>query len=306
MQQTIMIVDDTRTNRMLLASLLAEDNRQIVVCENGQQALDKVHQETPDLILLDIVMPGIDGIEVCRILKADLNTQHIPIIFITSLSQSADEEQGLNVGAVDYISKPFAPAIVSARVRNHLELCRLTRQMKELNQELSLLATTDSLTGAYNRRFFIDALSSECSRSARYGSEFSVIMVDIDHFKKINDSRGHNIGDMAIKIFYDVIQDCLRTNDILARLGGDEFAAILTNIQPGDVMHLATRLCSRIRQLEIGFDGLDSITLTASIGIVSYNQKNNSVETILNNVDIALYQAKERGRDQAVVFESLD
>ena len=303
MQQTLMIVDDTRTNRQLLASLLAADDRQIILCADGEEALVQARDQLPDLILLDIVMPGINGLEVCRLLKQDKATEDIPVIFITSLSQTSDEEQGLNLGAVDYITKPFSPAIVSARVRNHLQLCRMAKRLKQMNQELATLATTDPLTGAYNRRFFMEALQTECRRNARYQGSFCLLMMDIDHFKQINDRRGHSVGDMAIKIFYNLIHDGLRDSDILGRLGGDEFAAILTNTNIENASLLAQRLCQRIGQLEIGYiDG--SFHMTTSIGVVGFDQASVTVETLLNNADIALYQAKQQGRNCSVVFSA--
>lgn len=305
MQQTLMIVDDTRTNRHILASLLADEDRQIILCNNGEEALAQATEASPDLILLDIVMPGIDGLEVCRRLKQDKLTEHIPIIFITALSQVADEEHGLNLGAVDYITKPFSPPIVCARVRNHLQLCRMAKELKQMNTELATLATTDPLTGAYNRRFFMEALQTECRRNARYQGDFCLLMMDIDHFKQINDRRGHSVGDMAIKIFYNLIHDSLRDSDILGRLGGDEFAAILTNTTVDDAHFLAERLCGRIRQLEIGY-AEESFHMTTSIGVAGYYTGRTTVESLLNDADIALYQAKQKGRNCSVLFKATD
>jgi PleD family two-component response regulator len=206
----ILIVDDERLNLSALASALNNDHK-VIVAMNGEQALKAVQAARPDLILLDVNMPGLDGYEVCRRLKTDESTQGIPIIFITALSDAADETRGLDLGAVDYIVKPFNISVVRARVRTHLRL----KQQADL---LERYAFRDGLTGLHNRRAFDEKRTTEWQRCLQAGLPLSAIILDVDHFKLFNDHYGHGAGDECLARVARALAGCVvRSADMVAR-----------------------------------------------------------------------------------------
>ncbi|MEW6164718.1 MAG: diguanylate cyclase [Pseudomonadota bacterium] len=234
---TLLVADDERQNRTVLTELLQDDYR-IVLAKNGIQALERARENAPDLILLDVLMPEMDGLETIRALKDDAATRDIPVIFISALDSPADEERGLELGAVDYIAKPFHPAIVRVRVRNHLQAVRQRRLLEQL-------ALRDGLTEIPNRRRFEEVYVQEWRRCLRAGSPLSLLVADIDHFKLFNDSRGHAAGDEVLKRIARTIQATLRrAGDFAARYGGEEFAILL----PGAVAEGAKAIAEQIRE----------------------------------------------------------
>lgn len=218
---TVLIVDDMTTNLLILSDLL-KDEYSIKVAKNGQKALDIVHSsDEVDIILLDIMMPDIDGYEVCRELKSNPKTKNIPIIFVTAKDNDADEEYGLNLGAIDYITKPFNKAIVKLRIKNHLEL----KLKSDLLEELSMY---DGLTHIPNRRFFDQVFQSTYKEVKRENKSLAVMMIDIDFFKLYNDNYGHGKGDETLKKVAQALQMTLkRPTDLVARYGGEEFVVLL-------------------------------------------------------------------------------
>lgn len=289
--QTILIVDDDQIIQRLLGALLA-DFGTVVMASTGDEAITKIAEQKPDLIILDVEMPSMNGYEVCRRLKADEATSDIPVIFLTASTSDKDEERGLEIGATDFIRKPISHKIVLARVWNILSLQAATRK-------LEILATTDSLTGAHNRRHFLEIGNTELRRSIRYSQVFSVAMLDIDHFKAVNDTYGHGVGDEALIKTVSVIQDVLRVEDILGRLGGEEFGVIF----PMTAIEGATLVAERIREkiAEINIDTpLGDLRFTMSIGLSSFAGKGDTVEAALKRADQALYRAKEGGRNRVI------
>ena len=216
----VLIVDDEKINCIVLISLL--EDYSTIIALNGEQAIQRaLSDQPPDLILLDVNMPGLDGYEVCRLLKQNEKTKNIAIIFITVKATEAEEAKGLNLGAVDYISKPFSPAIVLARVANHMEL----KRQRDLLEHLHI---TDALTGIANRRRFDLSLAHEWKRVVRMKGCISLIMIDIDFFKQFNDNYGHAAGDECLKeVAVALDKACEREIDLLARYGGEEFVAVL-------------------------------------------------------------------------------
>jgi len=220
---TLLIVDDEKQNRALLTELLQDEYR-IVLAKDGRQALDRAREHSPDLILLDVLMPEMDGYAVIRALKNGDQTRAIPVIFITALDSVGDEERGLELGAVDYISKPFNPAIVRVRIRNHLQ----SVQQRRLLEQLAML---DSLTGIPNRRRFSEVYEQEWRRCMRDDVPLSLIVVDVDHFKAFNDNYGHAAGDEVLRRIASSLQTSLRRpGDFVARYGGEEFVMLLPGI----------------------------------------------------------------------------
>lgn len=300
-EMTVLIVDDAKSNIRVLSDLL-KDEANVIFATDGETAIAKAHEQRPHLILLDVMMPGLNGYEVCRRLKAMDDTKSIPIVFVTGRTEEKDEEQGLSLGAIDYITKPFAPAIVRARIRNHLELCHATEELKVLNTELTRLATTDSLTGASNRRHFMEKAEAETSRARRYKSSLAVLMLDIDHFKRVNDQYGHSVGDLALIETTRVCVETLRNEDCFGRLGGEEFAALLPETSLDGAKLLGERLRLALRDTVIETTS-GPLSVTASIGISIYDPAEGSIEAALSRADRAMYEAKSGGRDQVVVHD---
>ena len=232
---TLLIVDDEKQNRLLLTELFGTTYK-IIQAKNGVQALEKARQHRPDLILLDVLMPEMDGMDVLRELKRDDATRLIPVIFITALSSATDEENGLNLGAVDYISKPFHPPIVRVRVRNQLQLVHQRRLLEQL-------ASLDGLTGIPNRRQFDATLLKEWHRCQRNQQPLSLIVADVDFFKKYNDALGHAAGDRVLQeVAATLRQAARRPGDLVARYGGEEFVLLLPETDATSAQALAEGL----------------------------------------------------------------
>ena len=232
---TLLIVDDEKQNRLLLTELFGTTYK-IIQAKNGVQALEKARQHRPDLILLDVLMPEMDGMGVLRELKRDDATRLIPVIFITALDSATDEENGLNLGAVDYIPKPFHPPIVRVRVRNQLQLVHQRRLLEQL-------ASLDGLTGIPNRRQFDATLLKEWHRCQRNQQPLSLIVADVDFFKKYNDALGHAAGDRVLQeVAATLRQAARRPGDLVARYGGEEFVLLLPETNATGAQALAEGL----------------------------------------------------------------
>ena len=296
----ILIVDDARENVRILASIL-KDLATISFSLGGQDALVKASTTLPDLILLDIEMPDMNGHEVITRLKDDPRTALIPVIFVTSHSDVEDEEAGLNLGAIDYITKPFNPAIIRVRVRNQLMLRTYAKQLEEMNIELERLATTDPLTGLANRRAFRDRLTLELRRLDRYGGEACLMMMDLDHFKIVNDSYGHDAGDAVLCAVAERVSGQLRETDTFGRLGGEEFAILAAGTPVGQGALVAERLLRSVREVPVLWNGLE-ISVTTSIGMTPLQGGDGSIDAALARADQALYASKNAGRDRVEVM----
>ena len=296
----ILVVDDAKENVRMLSALVKDFGR-VSFALDGENALLQAARILPDLILLDIEMPGMDGMEVLRRLRADEALKAVPVIFVTGRADSGDEEAGLTLGAIDYITKPFKPAIVQARVQNQLLLRHYSRSLEQANQQLELLANTDPLTGARNRRFFMSQMKAEFERMQRYQRDCSVLMLDIDHFKRVNDTFGHDIGDEALIAFHRALHGVLRKQDTLARMGGEEFAVLLPETALDHAMVVADHCLQAVREIELSTpDG--PLHMTTSAGAAPMDTAAPGYETALKHADMALYAAKQGGRDRAVPF----
>jgi diguanylate cyclase (GGDEF)-like protein len=272
-----------------------------MVAVNGHQGLKAAVANQPDLVLLDIEMPDMDGYEVCRQLRENPSTGHIPIIFIPALTDVADEARGLELGAVDYITKPFNHVIVKARVQTHLRL-------KMQSDLLERYAFNDALTGLANRRAFDERLALEWSRAQRYQHPLSVVMIDIDHFKLYNDHYGHGAGDVCLSDVARVIKSQItRSSDLVARYGGEEFLLILPETEEAGAValaesvraavdgrglrHAASRVCGHV---------------TLSLGAASQIPDDQTqTSALLERADQALYRAKTGGRNRVVAASAV-
>ena len=303
LRQKILVVDDAETNLLILSNLLAEEG-DIFSATDGTQAIALAGSMLPDLILLDVSMPGMDGYEVCRHLKSDIRTRDIPIVFVTGRTEDNDQEKGLSLGAIDYILKPYSPLIVLARIRNHLALQKAHRDLKAANEELTRLATTDFLTGVWNRRRFMELGEAEVARVRRSGRSFGMAMMDVDHFKSVNDTHGHDAGDNVLRALAEACVDRLRNVDIVGRMGGEEFALILPETDPQGAMLTVERLREYLSELAIPIDS-GTLTVTVSIGVTTVRDPSDTIEGALKRADEALYKAKGSGRNRTVAYENM-
>lgn len=292
----ILIIDDSEINTLLLVSLL-EQEHELLTATDGQSGIDMAIAESPDLILLDVTMPGMDGYTVCDELKTNAQTKDVPIVFVTAMDELEDEARGLELGAIDYITKPYSPQIVKARIRNHLEL-------KLARDRLMQLSMIDGLTSIPNRRQFDKAINREWQRGIRRQEAISILLMDIDFFKQYNDLYGHLKGDDCLKQVANVISSQMqRTTDLAARYGGEEFVCILPETDIDGATHIAHRIINQLEQLRIEHKGSKVCSyVTLSIGICS-----RVPDTELNVVDFvgladkALYSAKQQGRNRYVI-----
>jgi diguanylate cyclase (GGDEF)-like protein len=294
----ILIVDDERINVNILNALLKSDYK-IMVATSGEQAILAAIEKQPDLILLDILLPGMDGHQVCRKLKSDPATRAIPIIFITAMGDAENETMGFALGAVDYIPKPFNNAVVKARVGVHL---RLKRQ----NDMLETLASRDALTGVANRRAFDQARDAEWRRCQREGLPISFIMIDVDQFKQYNDNYGHGAGDECLTRVAKAINDCIRRpGDMLARYGGEEFSAIMPGTHREGALQMAQKFQMAVAALAIPHEHSHvSPHVSVSIGVATTEQaKALAHDQLREAADKMLYQAKESGRNVIRITE---
>ena len=292
----LLIVDDDPINLRLLDGMLSDDY-DISVALGGEQALKRVAATPPDLILLDIQMAGMDGYEVCKRLKESEHTCVIPVIFVTANGDANEEIKGLELGAVDYITKPFHPLIVKVRLKNHLEL---KRQRDILNR----LSSLDGLTGIANRRFFDKVLVQEWNRTLRSDDEMSLMMIDVDHFKLYNDHYGHIAGDDCLKAISRTLAAALpRSTDLMARFGGEEFVCVLTCTGQQGAANVAEKLRQSVLALGIPHARSEiSPTVTVSIGTATARPSINELhpENLLHAADTQLYLAKSSGRNRVM------
>jgi diguanylate cyclase (GGDEF)-like protein len=290
---TLLIVDDEKQNRALLTELLQEDHR-IILAKDGIQALERAREHRPDLILLDVLMPEMDGYAVIRALKDDDQTRDIPVIFITALDSVGDEEHGLDLGAVDYISKPFNPSIVRVRIRNHLQSVHQRRMLEQL-------AMHDSLTGIPNRRRLTEVYEQEWRRCMRDAVPLSLIVVDVDLFKAFNDTYGHAAGDEVLRRIAGILQTSLRRpGDFVARYGGEEFVILLPGIDSAGAQALSEHARADIEAEHIPH-AVSSVApwVTISLGgATRIPQEGNCSPELFSLADTYLYEAKHNGRNR--------
>jgi len=240
----LLVVDDQPVNIQALYQTFAADH-QVLMATTGEQAIDLCASKSPDLVLLDIEMPGMDGYEVCRRLKAEALTRDIPVIFVTAHRDEAAETRGLDAGAVDFISKPINPAIVRARVRTHLTL-------KTQSDLLRKWVYVDGLTGVHNRRYFDERLDTEWSRAHRVGTALSVVLMDVDFFKRFNDRYGHQAGDECLRRVAAAMKASLkRPSDLVARYGGEEFVCLLPDTPLAGALKVAEEVRAHVHALQI-------------------------------------------------------
>jgi two-component system, cell cycle response regulator len=300
----ILVVDDNQDNIEIIATRLRFRGYEILEASDGAQALSQVRDHAPDLILLDVMLPDIDGYEISRRIKGSSDLPFIPIILVTARDSTQDKVQGLDAGADDYLTKPINFPELEARVRSMLRIKRLQDELELKNRELERLSISDGLTGLFNHRHIHDLLAEEYERVERTNDCMSVAMFDLDRFKSVNDTYGHQAGDKVLVALADILRDTARDIDRLGRYGGEEFIALLPETCIDDAAVFVERVRREVSRhhFDIGRD--EPLHMTISAGVATYpHDLVDSVETLVKLADQALYAAKAGGRDRIVRFD---
>ena len=328
--RSILIVDDNPQNIQLVASHLKEEGYRISFSQSGQDVLKKIENATFDLILLDIMMPEMDGFEICTRVKQHLEYREVPVIFLTAKIDKDSIVKGFEVGAVDYIVKPFHGAELLARIRTHLELKAYRekveeiniqlnkeilngikmqeeleaskKELEEMNRRLYEKATKDALTGLFNRRKMTDLIEYEYDRSLRTQLPFSIIITDIDHFKNVNDTNGHDCGDQVLEEVAQVLKSMTRKQDQVSRWGGEEFLLLLPDTDTDGALTLAEKIRKKIEQNSC-FCGKTEVKITMTFGLSCFGE-DKSDKKVIKEADLALYEGKNSGRNRCVAYQS--
>lgn len=307
----LLLVEDSESQGAHIRATLERQGYEVLWATSGIEGLKLARAERPDLIVLDVVMQDMDGLAVCRWLKMSSESRDIPIIMLTVRGELQERVEGLNIGADDYLPKPFADEELEARIFAALRVKSAEIELKKRNSELQsmlhhveALAITDPLTGLFNRRRFDDVLKREFAITKRYGTPLSCLMVDVDHFKRINDLYGHDAGDRVLCGVASRLTARLREVDTAARFGGEEFSILLPQTPKQGALIVAERIAAVVRREHFEFDD-GSASVTVSVGVAEGRDvTGNSPEGLVKAADSALYLAKSRGRDQVVVYNS--
>ncbi|MDA8078659.1 MAG: diguanylate cyclase [Nitrospiraceae bacterium] len=307
----VLLVEDDPLQAEATKEILLRSGYDVTLAQDGVNAIKTVKISRPDIILLDVILPGLDGYEVCRWLKLEESTKGIPVIMLTIKKELADKISGLQIGADDYLPKPYNELELNARIYASLrtkalqdELRMKNKQLEELLGKVEYMAITDALTGLYNRRRLYDVLTKEFERSKRYATPMSLLMLDIDHFKRINDNYGHQTGDYVLKEVATVIVNSLREVDTAARFGGEEFMVVLPNTERQSARVSAERIREAVAATS--FQGLRE-TMTISLGIAGLPDPFlDSEDKLARCSDFALYRAKTNGRNRTEICEGAD
>jgi diguanylate cyclase (GGDEF)-like protein len=305
----ILVVDDSRVQLDWLVEVLRGEGYEVTTAADGKEAIRKVRSGPPDLVLLDMILPDMDGLEVLRFVKARPDDQFIPVIVLSVKSDVDTKVAGLRIGADDFLAKPFAEAEILARCGAMLRIKQLQENLREVQRKLEEQSITDALTGLKNRRFFDERLHEEFRRAQRYGDTLSLIMIDLDHFKEVNDRHGHPAGDVVLREAGALIRTSIRDPDICCRYGGEEFAVILPKTHMSGALTVAERIWRELGAKEYVLTGSGSaprkVTVTASIGIAFYPSKDITAgDLLLRFADQALYQAKRAGRNSICLYQA--
>ena len=284
---SILLVDDSAVVRKVLGDRLSELGWRVSEAADGQEGLERARAARPDIVLLDIEMPRMNGFQVLAALKRDPDLADTPVIFLTGRNSSEDVAEGLRRGAHDYLRKPFETTELQARLLVAQRVEGLRRDLRRQNAELERLATTDVLTGLRNRRFMLDELEALVSRATRHGGELSAVLLDVDHFKAINDSRGHQAGDEVLVALAGCVSTRMRLEDVCGRWGGEEFLVLLPDTGPAGALLAAEKLREAIEH--------DDVPVTISAGVAGLG--GDGADGLLRRADAGLYAAKDAGRN---------
>lgn len=302
-KQKILIVDDDLQISTLMTAILESCGYEIAVAASGNEALNKMDKIEPHLVLLDINMPGLSGLETLEIVRK--RDEYTSVVLVSGNSDTQDVIKGLEVGADDYICKPFNPHELAARVKTQLRIKNLTDKLSEANKKLQNLVEIDDLTGLYNMRGMFERIDLEISRNRRFGSGICAIMMDMDHFKRVNDDHDHLFGSFVLKEVGALIKKSMRDVDFAARYGGDEFMVILTGTDYNGAMKYAERFRATLEAFDFN-NGEHRMDLTTSMGLAVLNpgtSLNLTAKELVQWADRALYESKESGRNKVQGFD---
>jgi diguanylate cyclase (GGDEF)-like protein len=301
----VLIVDDIPANIDILKSVLADEGYNISVATSGELALNIIPRSLPDLILMDVMMPGLNGFETCQKIKSDPSTRDIPIIFVTAKNETEDIVKAFDVGGVDYITKPYQYKEVLSRIKMHLQNRTLIKRneklisdLREANTRLDKLSRKDPLTSLSNRRDVNEKIEAELVRFKRNKTPFSLLLGDIDHFKKTNDTFGHDAGDYVLVQVAKLMTQAIRRQDVVARWGGEEFLIFLPETGLDGGLKLAEDIRQKIETEEFCFNQ-KKITVTMSFG-ACISEATLPLVALVKKADEGLYKAKETGRNQVI------
>ncbi|WP_333652090.1 diguanylate cyclase [Dissulfurispira sp.] len=295
----VLIADNANDAKDVLGKMLLEEGYECIFVENSSEVIDRVYAELPDIIILDAKLSKPHSLEILSHLKSAPSTRDIPVILIASKRSHLKLTKGYELGVYDYISRPFFKQEILARISN------ITFACDRVKEELEKLLYRDYLTGLYNRRFFMERFFEEMAWSVRYKEPLSLMMLDIDFFKKINDTYGHGCGDEILKQISNALLSVLRTEDIVARYGGEEFIILLPNTNPEGALTAAEKLRVTVQDKNFLCESGDiRLSVTISIGVTTYNGETElSPDRLIGQADGALYSAKEGGRNRVVVYK---
>jgi two-component system, cell cycle response regulator len=302
---TVLIVDDSAVSRKLVEQALFGQPYSLLFATTGQQAVELYVQHQPSLVIMDWMMPDLNGVEICRRIRSISHNSYAHIIMLTGKTDKASLVQGLQAGADDYLTKPFHEEELIARVAVGFRTVELHRQLEAKNKTLEKLALTDPMTGLANRRAIDEWVERELSSAARHSLSFWVIVADLDRFKHVNDTFGHTAGDEVLKKFSKILKTHTRRSDFCGRLGGEEFLVVMTHATRKDVAKVAERIRAEFESTPFTISGC-SMVATASLGIAGFeaNQAQSTFNSVLSQADAALYCAKRTGRNRVEIAAS--
>ncbi|HLG60207.1 MAG TPA: diguanylate cyclase [Vicinamibacterales bacterium] len=299
----VLIVDDSAVHRKLVEHTLSRESFTVHQARDGREAMEIFERERPSLIITDWMMPDLTGIELCRRIRA-VQSSYAYIIMVTGISEKDNVVEGLAAGADDYLTKPFHAEELLARVKVGLRLIQLQRQLEDKHRHLEHAALTDDLTGLPNRRAIEAWAERQLHAAVRHAFSFWIVLLDLDHFKRVNDTHGHQAGDAVLKAVGEILKAQTRSSDICGRIGGEEFLHVLTHAEEASMPIVVERTRAKLRARTFSFGGAD-VTVTASFGIAGFRGETApTFADLLSRADRALYRAKQQGRNRAE-FEPL-
>jgi diguanylate cyclase (GGDEF)-like protein len=300
---TVLVADDSRVVRAMLRRQLEARGLRVEEAADGHEAVRACRELRPDVVLLDVEMPGLDGHAALCSIRDDADIRDIPVVFLTARTSTEDVVAGLQLGAHDYLRKPFEPSELIARVSAALRVKRLQDELRQRNGELEAATRTDSLTGVFNRRHLEERLREVLAAARRQGQPAAVLMIDIDHFKSVNDSLGHAGGDAVLRAVVERLSRSVRCEDVVGRWGGEEFLILGAMTDAAAARALAERVRGAVSAEPVLLDGGASSRVTVSIGCAAGFEP---ADRLLGRADVALYEAKSRGRDRVVVADEVE
>ena len=300
----ILVADDDRVTREYVGGSLRGNGMNVHTAPNGREALEIARGGEVDLVLLDVMMPGLDGIDCCRLIKSMTQETFLPVILLTAKADPKSRVEGLRIGADDYLGKPFDERELLARVHGMLRIKKMHDDVRAARERLEELSVRDELTGLYNYRYLTTRLGEEFKRAERYKDPLACVMIDLDHFKRVNDGHGHDVGDTVLREVAVRLLGGVREIDVVARYGGEEFLLILPSTHFSGALTVSDRVWRAMREQPVRDASGVEIRVTLSAGVALYPSRDvRTKDELLKAADRALYQAKDDGRDRICVFQ---